>query len=93
MHRRQRPGDEPGHFDPFVRPPALVNAKLLGGHFRPGNSIRDLLKRDISCVVGSPMVRLFVDTERGEPTIVRRSEPFFVDVIGGDDQLLAYFLG
>src|SRR4051812_27565747 len=57
---------------------ASVNAELLGRHFGPGNAVCYLLERDVARIVRRTVIRLGVDAEWREATIVGRAEALLV---------------
>ena len=71
---------------------ALMNAELFCGHFRSRDAVGYLLEGDVTRIVGTAIIGLFVNAEGRETTIVRRAEALFVDIFRRGDQLIAHFL-
>jgi len=70
----------------------LLNAKLLTRHLHTLDPVRDLLERDIASEVWTSMLRLDVDREGREPTVIGRSELVFRNVFARSDEVFADLL-
>jgi hypothetical protein len=70
-----------------------LNTQLSTRQLGALDASRDLLERNLSGLVGAGMLRLDVDAERAEATVVRGTETLHGDVLGGLEQGITNLLG